>query len=214
MIINIHSNQKINGNTFAIQHRHNFFDALPKTYYSAGLLPENITEVWPTHFTLLEAALSSNLALAISGCGLNKNCVVNWQLQQQAFSAQVKLANKLKKPLLVNADRASDELMLLIWENQNTQTVIFYTSNTAWPIAEKLLAAGYWLSFNKNLRNTKTQEVFLQTPLNRIFFFSDDAAVPVEELYQLAAEIKALALNEIILQLELNFKKVFKIPVP
>ena len=152
-----------------------------------------------------------------------RSCAFQQPLQQQLSLEQqqvllLEIENLRQKhpntQLLVNADLASDELILLIRENQNTQTVIFYTSNTAWPMAEKLLAAGYWLSFNKNLRNTKTQEVFLQTPLNRIFFFSDDAAVPVEELYQLAAEIKALALNEIILQLELNFKKVFKIPVP
>lgn len=213
MFINIHSNQKVSGNTFAIQYRHDDFNNLPKTYFSAGLVPENITEVWPASFTLLEAALQSNQALAISGCGLNKTCVVNWQLQQKAFIAQLQLANKLHKPILLHALRAENELINLVRKNQNTQTAIFQLYNQTWPMAEKLLGAGFWLCFNNNLENKKVQEVFLQTPLDRIFLFSDNGEIAVEDLYKTAAGIKAIRLNEIILQMELNFKKVFKIPV-
>ena len=214
MYINIHSNQKVSGSTFAIQYRHDVFTDLPKSYFSAGLTPGQITEVWPTHFTLLEAALNSSRALAVSGCGLNKTCVVNWQLQQKAFMAQLSLAHSLNKPIIVNSIRADDELVQTIRKNQPAQAVLLQYRNQPWAMAEKLLNAGFWLCFDKNPEWPHGQQVLLQTPLNRLLFYSDDAATPVEELYKTAAGIKALNPDEIILQMEINFKNVFKIPVP
>lgn len=213
MYINIHTHQPVKGKVMAIQNIYEGFENPPSLFFSAGLHPWHITEEWPNHFTLLEKALTDNHAMAVGECGLDHTCISNWMLQQQAFTQQVMLANKINKPIIVHCVRAYEEVIQMLQKLQNRQPVIFHGFNRNWNIAEKILTAGYYLSFGKALDQQQVQEVFFQSPTDHIFFETDDAAIEIETRYALAATIKSIPLRDLVMQVEMNFEKIFKIPV-
>lgn len=197
----------------AIRNVFNDFANHPKTFFSAGLHPWYITEEWPNHFMLLEKAVSNSHALAIGECGLDRTCITNWSMQQQAFAEQVILANNTGKPLIIHCVRAHEEILQMLLKLQNRQTVIFHGYNRNWNMAEKILGSGQWLSFGKGLEQLQVQEVFFQTPVDRFFLETDDSDMEIEKIYELAADVKSMPMHELIMQLQFNFEKVFKIPV-
>ncbi len=197
----------------AIQNVFNDFARTPKTFFSAGLHPWYITEEWRSHFILLEKAVSDRRALAIGECGLDRTSITNWSMQLQAFTEQVMLANNTGKPLIVHCVRAYEEILQLLVKLKNRQPVIFHGYNKNWHTAERILGAGHWLSFGKALEQLQVQQVFFQTPVDRFFLETDDSDLDIEKIYGLAADIKSMPMNELLMQLEMNFEKLFKIPL-
>lgn len=177
---------------------------------SMGLHP------WYLHLDHLDeqfAHLAANAGrpqvLAIGECGLDKLSSTDWDLQLNAFQRQIKLAQDLKKPLLVHCVRAFHETL-----NQLSPAevpVIFHGVNNKLSLIQPVIDAGYYLSFGKSLLggNTAILNTFKATPLEKVFLETDDSTADIREIYKAAAEIRGISENELALQLEKNFLTVF-----
>ena len=60
------------------------------------------------------------------------------------------------------------------------------------------------------MRNPQLKHVFQQVPNDRFFIETDMIEEPLEEVYALAAVYKGMGLEEMKLQIEANWKTVFK----
>lgn len=157
-----------------------------------------------------ELALASNV-LAIGECGLDKVCDTDWNVQVDAFCAQVKLANELLKPLIIHCVKAYSEVVQVLEKAEVCVPVIFHGFNRNWNVAEQLLSKGYYLSVGAAvMRNEAMTPVVKQMPADRFFCETDDAEVPVQQVYQAVASVRQTTVDDIVLQVESNFNHVFK----
>lgn len=185
--------------------------ALPHTpldanlYYSAGMHPWYPEKL---NITDLEHAVKtySNI-IAIGECGLDKITDTPWETQLNLFKKQIKLAQTCKKPLIIHCVRAYNECVQLLKDSQ--VPIIFHGFNRNQHIAQSLLDAGAYLSFGAGLFKEALHAVFKNIPLDKVFLETDDASISIEEIYKKAAIIRDIPLEELILQLESNFKHVF-----
>lgn len=161
--------------------------------------------------------LTSHAALpnviAIGECGLDKATDTGWELQVSAFEAQIKLANLLKKPLIIHCVRAYEEVLHILKEENVQVPVIFHGFNKNVQLAERLVNMGYYLSFGAALLNegSYAAKALTHIPLERIFLETDDSAVPIEQIYETAAGWLKTGKDALILQLQNNFHRVFNI---
>jgi len=147
--------------------------------------------------------------LAIGECGLDKLSSTDWNLQLKAFQLQIKLAQELKKPLIIHCVKAFNEVLSLL--RVVKVPVIFHGVNNKLSLIQPVMDAGFYLSFGKSLfgGNTAILNTFKTTPLEQVFLETDDSDIDIREIYKSAAGIREISEKEIVLQLGKNFLNVF-----
>ena len=178
--------------------------------YSMGVHPWYADPLhWKKQLESLRVASRSPRVLAIGECGLDKCCQTPFPLQETVFAAQVEWANRLGKPLLIHCVRAWEELLQLLSMEKNKVPVIFhgFVKNAA--LARRLTDKGYYVSLGKALEKPAMQQVLRGLPADRFFLESDDAGLPVSQVYQWAAAALAIEPNSLALQIQQNVNAVF-----
>lgn len=184
------------------------FDEIPREgFYSAGLHPWYLKENAAEEFAKLKLTCLKENVLAVGECGLDKICETDMALQQTWFAEQVKLAAQINKPLIIHCVRAYEEVMRAL--KSVRVPVIFHGFNKNENVAAKLLQHGYYLSFGKHLWSENTAKVFRDCPKEKFFLETDDAGHTIEEVYERAASIKNISLEELKTQVSDNVQKVF-----
>ena len=178
--------------------------------FSAGLHPWFLNRsTFQQELNSLKKNSDKENVVAIGECGLDKVHNTPWDLQLEAFIAQIQLANSIKKPLIIHCVRAYDEIMLLLDDHKNSVPVIFHGFNKSILLAKQILHKGYFLSFGKSIFFAEKAEVFRQVPLDRLFLETDSASLPIEEVYIEAAKIKSVSLNDLDDAIDQNIRSVF-----
>ncbi|MBX2907900.1 MAG: TatD family hydrolase [Taibaiella sp.] len=186
-----------------------FRTASDNTPCSVGLHPWYLDDIETRWQQLQEAAMKPNV-IAIGECGLDKVTPTDWHLQTKAFSRQIGLAQELNKPLIIHCVRAYEEVMQLLSEHKVTVPVIFHGFNKSPQLAEQLLNHGYYLSFGATLLNGGPAiDTFKSVPGNQFFLETDQSAQDIRHIYAAAAEIRRTTEEQLILQLQKNYKTVF-----
>lgn len=211
MFINIHSHQPPQTNEFVIKNLYNHFEqTVTGGNYSIGLHPWYLTETtWIDEIKILELYSINKNVLAIGECGLDRICTTGFLLQQKVFAAQIVLANKINKPLIIHCVKAYDEVVQLLQQNNNRVPVIFHGFNKNKVLAQQLINKGFYLSFGKALQQPAIQELIKLLPAEKIFFETDDTAINIEEVYASAAQALQIDINSLSLQIKKNAVTVF-----
>jgi len=207
--IDIHTHKPTADNTIAVESRHERFDNLEENgIYSLGIHPWFISNP-PLQLKQLKYYGSVPGVIAIGECGLDRVCTADFSLQQQVFRQQILLANEIKKPLIIHCVRAFPETLGLLKEAE--VPVIFHGFNKKQAVADMLLQNGYYLSFGKSLlqEHSFIAGVFASTPPELFFLETDNSADTIATIYKAAAKIRKTSEDDIILQIQNNFKKVF-----
>jgi TatD DNase family protein len=180
-------------------------------YYTLGLHPWYLeAATWAAQFGVLTQYASLPQVLAIGECGLDKVTDTPFALQQQVFAAQLQLAGQMNKPLIIHCVRAFEELIAMINNSGLQVPVVIHGFHKHKKLSERLLGQGYYLSFGAALlRDGPLRDTFAAVPADRFFLETDHSDTTIENVYAVAAEIRKISLDEIILQLQQNFKNVF-----
>ncbi len=121
-------------------------------HYSYGLHPWFIEkETYEDQLQQLKLISHEKRCLAIGECGLDKLSTVDFNLQQEVFIEQIKIANQLKKPLIIHCVKAFNELLNCLNLNDNAVPVIVPGFNINENIARVLANEGIYFSFGKAL---------------------------------------------------------------
>ena len=161
----------------------------------------------------LERICTEARCLAIGECGLDKLCQVDLDLQLEAFNAQVQLANRVSKPLIVHCVKAFNELMNCLIENENKVPVIIHGFNNNENIANLLLDKGYILSFGKALLAYESNASIVIRKAGRKQFLleTDDSDISIKYIYHKAAELLGVDEQILKVQMQSNFEKTFRV---
>lgn len=183
-------------------------------YYSYGIHPKKIdTKEYQLELKLLEQKAQEKKCLAIGECGLDKLSSVDFLLQQQLFNEQIKIANRIKKPLIIHCIKAFNELLNCLNLNNNEVPVLIHGFNNNENIARVLQSEGFYFSFGKALLgyDSNAAKAIKQISRKNFFLETDDADISIKYMYKKAAQL--LGIDEAIIkeQLKHNFETVFKI---
>lgn len=100
-------------------------------------------------------------------------------IQHQAFNAQLALAAELGLPVIVHNREADDDVVRLLAESPlhgRDRPGVLHSFSAGWPMAEAVLAMGYYLGFTGPLTFPKADEmrqVARQAPLDRLLVETD-----------------------------------------
>ena len=191
--------------TFELQNR-------PRHPYSLGIHPWFIEEQ-RCHDALrkIAAVIRDDNMLAVGECGLDKLADAPMGLQESLFRAQLGLAERAAKPVVIHCVRAFNELIRIKKTEKMARFWVIHGFNTKLQIAEQLLQSGCFLSFGKALLHdgSNASRALRVTPLDQLFLETDEAEGTLGEIYAAAARIKQLDPNVLRAHINTNFKRVF-----
>lgn len=180
-------------------------------HYSIGIHPWYILENRiKADLETIESKLALPNCLAIGECGLDKRIEVPMQLQAAAFEAQLALAEKYKKPVIIHCVAAFSELVQVKKKLKVSVPMIVHGFSKNMATAKQLLDNGFYLSFGKYLlRNPELESVFKSVPDNRFFLETDTVGESISEVYALAAKYRNITVGQLEQIIANNFTTVF-----
>ena len=168
--------------------------------------------VHPWHASTAEVAEVERLAPsvdAIGEIGLDYACSVPHEEQMAIFEAQLAIAEREGKPVVLHCVRAFDEVMKMVAKH-TLRAVIFHGFIGSKEQAQLAVRQGYYLSFGeRTFRSPKSIEALRSTPLSHLFVESDESTTPIEEIYIKIAELRGVDIEILAASTEENFKRIF-----
>jgi TatD DNase family protein len=154
-------------------------DGLPVVYASAGIHPQEAASAGPEALEKLAGLVAHERCVAVGEIGLDYYHFDNPDIatQKEAFVAQMKLAAKVRKPIIIHcrtselatpqakekfgAADAWEDLLALIDEHWTPTGLagIMHCFSGSVKQAERSLAANFYLSFAGNLTYPKSQAI-------------------------------------------------------
>lgn len=211
MYINIHSHFSAVNDEWVLQNFYKDFDKELPPLFSAGLHPWYLQNDPENDLEKLKQLAARPGLLAIGECGLDKVCSTEFTLQQSAFEQQVLLANTSNKPLIIHCVKAHQEVLAILARLNNQVPVVFHGFNRSKELALQITGKGHYVSFGKDIQKTAVQEYLSMLPLSQLCFETDDAAIPIETVYQLAASALNISVDGLSLQVKKNTEKILAI---
>lgn len=179
----------------------------PGNYFSAGIHPDSVSENLDLQFKWLSEISKSKNCVAIGECGLDGRFVGTDDLQEEVFSRQIDLANKLQKPLIIHCVKRFSRLIYLCKKAKTP--MIIHGFNKRRTIGDELLRNHFCLSFGKSLLdNVDLQDFFNETPLEKIFLETDASGAEIKEIYEKAAALKKLQVEELKIIIKNNLQSL------
>ena len=164
---------------------------------------------WHAEFCdLTEVEFRAPSADAIGEIGLDYVCDVPREVQMDVFRAQLALAERLEKPIVLHCVRAFEDVMKVVGEYR-LKAVIFHGFIGSKEQAQRAVSQGYFLSFGeRTFRSPKTIEAMLSTPLSHLFVETDESTTPIKVIYAKIAELRGISTVELQQATEENLKSI------
>lgn len=181
-------------------------------FISIGIHPWFIKQYGiPGVLDLIKSNASKKNVLAIGECGLDKLIDVPFKIQEEIFIEQIKIAEAFNKPLIIHCVKAFNELIRIKKEHKISVPLIIHGFNNNEQIAKELLLNSCYLSFGKALLidNSNSQKVFKNTDIKNLFLETDDAKVNIKSIFEKAAELKNISVEELKEKIIINFNNIF-----
>ena len=158
-----------------------------KGIFSVGFHPWFADAYSADLFQKLEMYAADKRCIAIGECGLDKNSKVPLAYQVFVFNKQIRLSEKLQKPLVIHCVRCYDLLFELKKALHPRQLWIIHGFRGKPELAKQAINAGCALSFGERYNEVSVQV----TPLDKLFVETDESTLSIETIYQKIAFTKA-----------------------
>jgi len=184
------------------------FLAMPKKKpISVGLHP------WFAKLDVLEMQMrylevvgkQSNVKL-IGECGLDKLRGESVNNQLLILTEQIRLAERLDKPLILHCVKCFAELISLKDKLRVKVPMIIHGFNKNEVLGKQLLDKGFFLSFGTAILKTGAAKLIQET--DNFLLETDDSDISIQEVYQAAANLKKCTVDELKARIFANWKKL------
>ena len=143
---------------------------------------------------------------AIGECGLDKSCQTDFELQKEVFSSQILISEAINKPLIIHCVKSFEEIIALKKEFQPKQAWIIHGFRGKPEQAGQLIRKGIFLSFGYRYNENTLKKLSLET----LFFETDESNSNIQDVYKKAAKTLGIPEENLLRQIEQNFKNTFK----
>jgi TatD DNase family protein len=190
------------------------FTRLPENQaVSVGLHPWYIDEGSESTFEgILIKTAGLPQVMAIGETGLDKLCSIPMEKQEAIFRVHIRIANEVRKPLIIHCVRAYPELTGFRKLSEPGIAWVVHGFSGKTRTAEELVEKDFYLSVgNRMLMDRKKSREFCSViPMDHIFVETDDDKVPLEEIYRETAELYHVTVPALKKSILGNYMKVFK----
>ncbi len=178
--------------------------------FSVGLHPWYIkSETWEANLRQMEKLLNLRNCVAVGECGVDKKTETNLNLQMKVFEAQVVMAEKYQKPVIVHCVAAFQEVIAIKNRHSKNIPMILHGFSKGSQLAMQLIKHDFYLSFGKRLVSDESlRKVLKEIPGDRFFLETDSAEVAIEEVYKAAAESRGVDIASLTKQLDSNYNRI------
>ena len=158
----------------------------------------------------IKQKLQLSECLALGECGLDKRIEIPLDLQISVFKRQLEIVSQTNKPIVLHCVAAYDEVIAIKKEMKIKNPMIIHGFSKNEQVAKSLLDNGFYLSFGKYLlRNPDLEKVFTFAPENQILLETDTIEESIYEVYEKAASIKGISVEEMKTIVFTNFSRIF-----
>ena len=193
-----------------------FYNVDVSHFYSIGIHPWNcqqaLSKLTQQLSDLESRCLGALNVKAIGECGLDRACDVDFELQKKVFIEQIKLSERIAKPLIIHAVRSYPDIISIRKETKAKQTWIIHGFQGNEQSVEQLLKHnGICFSLGDVLfkNETKTKQLLKIIPLDKLFFETDIAERNIKEVYEKAASLSGVEMDKLRNDIFNNFVKIF-----
>lgn len=179
--------------------------------YSIGIHPWYIDESrLENDLEIIKEKLQLSECLALGECGLDKRIEIPMELQISVFKKQLEIVKLTNKPIVLHCVAAFDELIAIKKELKISNPMLIHGFSKNEQVAKSLLNNGFYLSFGKYLlRNPDLEKVFTFAPENQILLETDTIEESIYEVYEKAASIKGISIEDMKTIVFTNFSRIF-----
>ena len=185
----------------------------PNQLYSAGIHPWHIhPDHWEDDVASLKNFIHHPQIIALGEAGLDRLVDLPMNIQQDVFMAMAELSEEVKKPLVIHCVRSHMEIKNLHHIVKPSQPWILHGFNVRWNIAEAMLEEGFYFSFGAAIlnHNSSAAEALKHVPSEKIFLETDESNESIQSIYEQAAKIRSITLDELKEIISINYNKLFK----
>jgi TatD DNase family protein len=211
--INLHTHQFSNdSNVLEVVNQYPWEFAPNIPTYSIGIHPWYIEEKrLVSDLDCIEEKLKETSCLALGECGLDKRIAIPLETQMKIFHQQLDLVQNTEKPIILHCVAAFQEIISIKKDRNIQNPMIIHGFSKNEQVAQSLLSNGCYLSFGKYLmRNPDLEKVFTFAPENKILLETDTIEETIFDVYEKAAKIKGITMDEMKNKILKNFKSIFK----
>lgn len=155
-------------------------DSFDELFFAVGLHPSDVQEYGATTTVEIEQlALSDSRVVAIGETGLDFYKAENFALQHKVFEAQLKIAQKLKKPVIIHCRDAAAEMreqLQRFWDKNGPVSGVMHCWGGTPEQTQWFLDLGFYISFSGTVtfkKATQIQESACIVPSDRILIETD-----------------------------------------
>jgi TatD DNase family protein len=179
--------------------------------YSIGIHPWYIDEERLNNdLKIIEQKLQLKECLALGECGLDKRIEIPLDIQISVFKKQLEIVKQTNKPIVLHCVAAYDEVIAIKKDMKIDNPMIIHGFSKNEQVAQSLLKNGFYLSFGKYLlRNPDLEKVFTFAPENQILLETDTIEESIYQVYEKAALIKGISVDELKTIVFTNFSRIF-----
>ena len=179
--------------------------------YSIGIHPWYIDENrLESDLEIIKEKLQLSECLALGECGLDKRIEIPLDLQISVFKKQLEIVKQTKKPIVLHCVAAYDEVIAIKREMKIENPMIIHGFSKNEQVAKSLLNNGFYLSFGKYLlRNPDLEKVFTFASENQVLLETDTIEESIYQVYEKAASIKGISVEEMKTIVFTNFSRIF-----
>jgi TatD DNase family protein len=179
---------------------------------SVGIHPWSVSEeLFFEQMDILEFLAADSRVKAIGEIGLDKLKGPDLKLQEEVFLKQIRVAEAVKKPIIVHCVKSFNELIAIKKVVRPKVPMIIHGFNRKVDLAKELMQKGFFLSFGGALlKSDLVEEAFRNIPLDQVFFETDDDKVLiVSEVYEMAADILKIDIEELKDKIYQNYLELY-----
>ena len=145
---------------------------------------------------------------AIGEIGLDFACTADTNQQLFIFQAQLEVAQKAGKGIVLHCVRAFEKVMECL-KNYSLKFVIFHGFIGSTEQAKQAAKRGYYLSFGeRTFRSPKSIEAMRNYPTNLLFFETDESDVNIDQIYSQASAVLGIPEADLKRITNENFSKI------
>jgi len=197
--IDIHSHHN-NSTTDVIAVRNCDFDATPVGLSSVGVHPwQSVTINTDTDFvnrSMVEVEAKSMMpqVVMIGETGLDAFRGADMDTQKTLFLRHIALSERLGKPLVIHCVKAAEDVVAIHKQQRPTQPWIIHGYRKNAQLAKQFLQQGITLSFGPRY-DADAMKVAYEA--DALWLETDDTDVVITDLYQEAANVLSLSVDEL-----------------
>ena len=207
--INIHTHKSENEGISILNI--NSYSRTDGNYLSYGIHPWDIGKIdEQLYLSQLETLCIQKKIIAIGEIGLDRSIQTKLSSQKEVLFKQLDLAAKYQMPVILHSVKTNYDLLAIKKQSKSNLDWIFHGFRGSEQEALQLIKNQCYLSFGKALMyDKKNQHVLKNVPLDWVFFETDNSDEKIENIYQKAAEIIPIFVDDLKEKIFSNFIKVF-----